>query len=285
LLFGQTNTAENGLWVFWVDDLIGAWRPYALRNEYFPTDESVPFYVTSHASGASPTDPVLATITGPGYTVVTAVGEKFVTYGVQNGDICRALYSGLNYREFIIDHVVSEQVFHLVSGPASGVFSPCRIEIYRPVPHSGCLHGTQWLFGWPGAVDGQMWWITDQLPELSASSSSPMTGTSLPLTSCAPGFYFREMTEWETRFLDIYDTPLLGTELGSIDTTSIPNDDAYHDVEINLTGLPAWLSSSDRTYLVMAIDADLIKLRVLPGVSNWREAKVWFEIESIIPQV
>lgn len=99
-------------------------------------------YATSQAVGALPTDPVLATIdddpdtSGTQYTLVEAVGEKFVTAGVRAGDTLRALYTGdgfgnQTYTEFVIDAVINEEGLRLVSGPSADVSVPSKIEIHR----------------------------------------------------------------------------------------------------------------------------------------------------------
>ncbi len=94
------------------------------------------------ASVLNPADPILATITddpdtsGTQNTIVEAVGEEFVTKGVRAGDTLRALYTSdgfgnLTYSEFIIDSVLNEETVRLVSGPASPVNVPSKIEIWR----------------------------------------------------------------------------------------------------------------------------------------------------------
>lgn len=156
-----------------------------------------------------------------------------------------------------------------------------------------CYQGMQSIFGWPNTVNGEVWWLTDQPPEFepgSSSSSSLASGeaSSLYSSSCGGnncdynGYQFRQMTAWEKRFMNIYDTPLLGTEVGSFDTASIPDDGAYHDIELNLTGFQNWVNTSAYFYLVMAIDMDLTKPK--PGV-NLATVGVNFIPQLIIPQV
>lgn len=118
------STPENGRWrICWLN---------------LAAEETLGIYVSSVVGGG----PVLATITddldtdGTQNTIVESVGEQFVTDGVRAGDTVRALYTSdgfgnFTYSEFTVDAVLNEETIRLVTGPASPVNTPSKIEIWR----------------------------------------------------------------------------------------------------------------------------------------------------------
>lgn len=140
------------------------------------------------------------------------------------------------------------------------------------VDSGSCFLGSQWYFSWPSKTDGRLWWLTDQPPDAGPSSSlsSDSSESSLSsLLSCSgSGFSFRPMTDWEMRYLDIWDLPLLGgaTQVGSFDMADMPEGSSSSslsdepvpcDVNIKLTNLPAWINTCRNSYFMIANDIDL----------------------------
>jgi hypothetical protein len=119
------STPENGRWrICWLNK---------------PAETVLPVVSVSAVDGVSP---VLATIlddpdaVGTQYTIVTSVGQEFLTAGVRPGDAVRALYQGdgfgnFAYSEFLVDAVVNNETIRLFSGPAAAVNVPSKIEIWR----------------------------------------------------------------------------------------------------------------------------------------------------------
>jgi len=106
--------------------------------------------VTEKAVYTTSLDPVregeviLATITddpdtsGSQYTLVTAVGEKFLTGGtlIRPGDIVRAQYTddgfgNTTYSEYVVDAVLNDEDIRLVSGPSTPITTAAKIEIWK----------------------------------------------------------------------------------------------------------------------------------------------------------
>jgi hypothetical protein len=117
------STAENGRW------RIGWYNRAA--------EEIIGIY-TETASG----NPVLGTITddpgttGTQYTLVEVTGGQFMTKGVRSGDILRTGYTSdgfgnYTYSEYVIDVVINEETCRLMSGPASPINVPQKMEIWR----------------------------------------------------------------------------------------------------------------------------------------------------------
>lgn len=270
LLLGQTNPNENGLWVFYTvgDPSGGSRRAYVERGGWYRI-----YSARMATTGNITTLSGLKTIDGIAGVEMDTVLVKNQTSARFNGlyymrstawTLAWGTGNAFHYKERV---VVNEG---LVNGKTTWVCNTSDYISWPVTPVTFVLFNwlefcklSQWLFGWPGTVDGSLWQLRDDP---------------------GGGYSFQELTAEEMRFLDIYDVPLLGTELGSIDTTSIPNDNAFHDVEIDLTGLPAWLYSSENAYFVLAVDGDLTR----PSISlleSYRYERVTFEIESIIPQV
>ena len=123
------------------------WRVVWVNLSAFPTVPVVSagssiagFTAATTSDGAT----ALATITddpdatGTQYTIVTvpAGNAKFVTNGVQPGDVVRALYTGdgfggTTYSEYVVDAVQTEDQLRLLAGPDAPVNVAAKIEVWR----------------------------------------------------------------------------------------------------------------------------------------------------------
>jgi hypothetical protein len=117
------STPENGRW------RIGWYNRAA--------EEIIGVYAATTAG-----DPVLGTITddpdtsGTQYTLVEITGGQLLTNSVRSGDILRTNYTSdgfgnYTYSEYVIDVVINEETCRLMSGPASPINVPQKMEIWR----------------------------------------------------------------------------------------------------------------------------------------------------------
>ena len=119
---------------------VGRWR-IAWFAQQAVTEKSI--YTTS-LDPLRTGEVVLATISddpdtsGTQYTLVAAAGEKFITgdITITPGDILRTQYQddgfgNLSYSEYVIDAVLNDEELRLVSGPATPIITPAKMEIWR----------------------------------------------------------------------------------------------------------------------------------------------------------